>query len=126
MFDVAFADLARGFSDLTGSPFNEAVVTWPGTPTYDAGGSIVDPGMPVTDDASVQFDAATLAMRQAEGFLETDVRMLVLADGLAQPLDTAARIVVAGGRWAGTWQVLSAQRDPAGVGWECAGRKVSG
>ena len=39
-------------------------------------------------------------------------------------LDTKARIVVASGANAGTWELLSVVRDPAGIGYECRGRKL--
>lgn len=123
MLDQMFADIAIGFSDIAGAPYVDAVATWPGTPVKDAGGSIVTPGTPVSLPCKAQFDAATLAMREAEGFLQTDVRILVLAATLEGELDTAAKLVVASGDHAGTWTLLSCQRDPAGIGFECRGRR---
>lgn len=125
MFDQTFANIATGFSNIFGGPFQLVTATWPGTPTKDAGGSITAAGTPVSKSCNAQFDAATQAMRQAEGFLETDVRILVLAASLDGALDEAARIVVASGTNAGTWSLLSVTRDPAGVGYECRGRKVA-
>lgn len=117
---AAFANMAA----TVGAPFLEAVASWPGTPTIDAGGSITAPGTPASYACKAQFDAPTQQMREAEGFLQTDVRILVLAASLAVPLDTAARIIVATGPNAGTWALLSCQRDPAGIGYECVGRKA--
>jgi hypothetical protein len=125
MLDQVFSDLAVGFAEQFGAPFVAAEAVWPGTPTKDAGGSIISPGVPIRLGCKAQFDAATQAMRLAEGFLETDVRILVLAATLAGALDTAARIEVATGQYAGTWTLLSCQRDPAGIGYECRGRKAS-
>jgi hypothetical protein len=129
VFDAAFASIAAGFSQLAGGPFVDAVATWPGAPVYDTGGSIVTPGTPASYACKAQFDAPTQQMREAEGFLQTDVRILVLAASLhaslAPALDTAAEIVVASGPNAGRWALLTCQRDPAGVGYECAGRRVS-
>lgn len=125
MFDSAFASLATSFSGISGAPFNAATVSWRGKPTLDSGGSIIAAGTPESYGCQVQFDVVTNAMRGADGFLETDVRMLVLAAGLARPVDTEAKIAVASGKWAGTWQVLSAQTDPAGIGYDCGGRKVA-
>ena len=88
----------------------------------DAGGSIVAPAEPLSYACSVQFDSATQAMRATEGFLETDMRLLVLT--FDRPLDTAAGIMVAAGEHAGPWQLLSCQRDPVGIGWDCRGRRV--
>lgn len=128
MFDAAFASIANAFAG-TGGPFVAALATWPGTPTYDSGGSIVTPGTPASYACKAQFDAPTQQMRAAEGFLQTDVRILVLAAtlhaSLAPPLDTAAEIVVTGGPNAGRWALITCQRDPASIGYECRGRKVS-
>ena len=121
MLDAAFASLANGFAARFGAPFVDAVAKWPGTPVKDAGGSITTPGTPVQYPCRVQFDAATQAMRQAEGFLETDARILVLTASLEVTLDTEARIIADGA----TWALLSCQRDAAGIGYECRGRKVS-
>jgi hypothetical protein len=125
MLDALFADLANGFAEQFGAPYQDAVARWPGVPVKDAGGSIVTPGAPISHACRVQFDAATQAMRSAEGFIETDVRILVLASGLERRLDSEAQIVVAEGQYAGTWALLSCTRDPAGIGFECRGRRVS-
>lgn len=119
MFDEAFAGIAAAFTTDDG-PFHEAEAVWPGVPVMDEGGSIVDPGAPIKQRCTVQFDAATLAMRQAEGFRETDVRLIVL--GLDE-LDISAVVKIAAGSRAGTWALQSCQRDPAAVGWECRARR---
>lgn len=124
MLDQLFADIATGFSGEHGAPFVDATAVWGGTPTKDAGGSITVAGAPVSKTCKAQFDAATQAMRDAEGFLETDVRVLVLSATLDAVLNTQAKILVATGDHAGTWSLLSCTRDPAGIGFECRGRKV--
>lgn len=128
MFSAAFANIATGFSNMAGGPFVDAVATWPGTPVMDAGGSITTPGTPASYPCKCQFDAPTQQMREAEGFLQTDVRVLVLAAtlhaSLAPALDTGATIIVASGPNAGRWALITCQRDPAGLGYECRGRKV--
>lgn len=122
MFDAAFASIAAGFSERFGGPFVEATAWWPGTPVKDSGGSIVTPGTPVSLSVKAQFDAPTLAMRQAEGFMEQDARVLVLAfDGT---LDADAQIRVASGVNAGNWSLVTVTRDPAGVGYECRARRI--
>lgn len=125
MFDEAFARIAVGFAEQFGGPFVDAIAWWAGTPVKDDGGSIITPGTPVTLACKAQFDAPTISMRAAEGFEENDARILVLAATLAGTLDASARIVVASGANAGTWSLLTAVRDPAGVGYECRGRKVA-
>jgi hypothetical protein len=125
MFPDVFANLATGFADQFGAPFIEATATWPGEATFDAGGSVLSPGTPVSKACRAQFDSPTQAMRLAEGFLETDARIIVLAGSLDGALDSEARIVVASGDNAGTWALLSCVRDPAGIGYEARGRRVS-
>ncbi|TKD50218.1 hypothetical protein [Sphingomonas baiyangensis] len=105
-----------------GGPYHAATASWPGTPVMDAGGSIVTPGTPVTSDCSAQVDAATEAMRQAEGYAEGDARILVL--GL-EALDTDARLTIAAGPHAGTWTLQSVELDPIAVGWVCRGRRAA-
>jgi hypothetical protein len=125
MFDQVFANLAVGFSAVAGGPFADATATWPGTPIKDDGGTITTPGTPVSLACKVQFDTPTQAMRAAEGFLESDARILVLSASLSGTLDSEARIVSASGPYAGTWSLLSVTGDPAGIGWECRARRVA-
>lgn len=121
MFDAAFASIAAGFAERFGAPFVDAVAWWPGEPVKDAGGSIISPGTPVQYPCRAQFDAPTIAMRQAEGFTEQDARVLVLDfDGT---LDADAEIRVASGDNAGEWRLLTVTRDPAAVGYECRARR---
>ena len=122
MLDQVFSNLATGFVAQFGAPFGDAVATWLGTATFDSGGSITAAGTPVSLACKAQFDAPSQAMRAAEGFVETDARIIVLA--FSATLDTKARIVVATGANAGTWELLSVVRDPAGIGYECRGRKL--
>ncbi|QOV95263.1 hypothetical protein [Novosphingobium sp. ES2-1] len=120
-----FADLATGFAAQFGAPFQEVTATWPGTAVYDDGGSIVTPGTPVEKPCKAQFDAPTEAMRNDPGFLEKDMRLIVLSGTLDGTLDSAANVVVGDGEHAGTWSLESVQGDPAGIGWECRARKVA-
>lgn len=122
MLDQLFANLATGFAAQFGAPFEDATATWAGTATFDTGGSIMAAGTPVSHACKAQFDAPSQAMRATEGFMETDARIIVLA--FSATLDTKARITVASGANAGTWELLSVTRDPAGIGYECLGRKL--
>jgi hypothetical protein len=124
MLDRTFAELAAGFSEQFGAPFHEATAVWPGTPAYDDGGSIVTPGTPVSDACKVQVSAPTEAMRGDAGFVATDMRLLVLAASLGAVLGTEAKIVIPAGIHAGSWELHSVTRDPAGIGWNCRGRRV--
>jgi hypothetical protein len=125
MFAQAFASIATGIAAQFGGPFQEVTVRWPGAPIYDDGGSIITPGAPVSLTCKAQFDVPTEAMRSDPGFLERDMRLIVLAATLAAPLDSAAKVVVASGEYAGTWSLETCQGDPVGIGYECRARRVA-
>lgn len=126
MLEARFAGIAAAVSQRLGSPFFAATAKWPGTPTFDSGGSIVAPGIEEAHACTVQFDNATQAMRQIVGYVQTDVRILVLRDSIDREIDTKAQIIVSSGRYAGTWEILSyPSLDPAGIGYECLGRRVA-
>lgn len=124
MLNQMFADLATGFAAQFGAPFQDVVATWPGMAEYDDGGSIVTPGVPVAKPCKAQFDAPTEGMRSDPGFLEKDVRIIVLSGTLNGTLDGEASIIVSDGEHAGTWSLETVTGDPAGIGWECRARKV--
>lgn len=124
MLDRIFADLAAGFSAQFGAPFHEASAVWPGTLGYDNGGSIETPAAPIAKPCRVQLSAPTEAMRSDAGFVATDMQLRVLAASLDGALDTEAKIVIPAGVHAGTWELHSASRDTAGIGWACRGRRV--
>ena len=125
MLNQFFADLAAGFAAQFGAPFQDVVATWSGVAEYDDGGSILTPGTPVSLTCKAQFDAPTEAMRNDPGFVERDMRVLVLSATLDGVLNSEAKIVVASGEHAGTWSLESVVGDPAGIGWECRARKVT-
>lgn len=125
MLNQIFASLATGFAAQFGAPFQDVTATWPGTAVYDDGGSIVTPGTPVSLPCKAQFDVPTEAMRSDPGFLEKDMRLIVLTATLDGTLDSEAKIVVATGEHAGTWSLESITGDPAGIGWECRARKIA-
>lgn len=124
MFAETFANLATGFAAQFGGPFQEVSARWPGTATYDNGGSITAAGTPITRTCKAQFDMPTEAMRADPGFLERDMRLIVLAATLECTLDSAANIVVASGPHAGTWSLETCQGDPVSIGYECRARRV--
>ena len=124
MLDAVFASLANGFAAEFGAPYHDAVAVWPGVPVLDKGGSIVTPADKIEKDCRAQVSATTQAMRDDAGFRATDMRIYVLAASLDGTLDADARIVIATGVHAGTWELLSVARDTAGIGWACTGRRV--
>lgn len=123
MFDAVFADLAGSLSQALGGPYHPAIVHGQTDPVFDDGGSIVTPGTPQTRDCLCQVDAATQAMRQADSFVDTDVRLLLLTTSLEGALVVGERVEVTAGPGAGTYSVLSAVRDPLGLAWDCRGRR---
>ena len=97
-----------------------AQAIWQGETVYDDGGSIITPGEPVSVDCMVQKDVATEAMRAEAGFVQTDVALFILADGLDKPIDTDATIE----RECETFSVQSVVLDPMATHWICRGRAV--
>lgn len=67
-----------------------------------------------------QLDATTQAMQRAEGYVDTDQRILVLAQGV-DPISTDDEITVGGVRW----QIASVSQDPAKAYYELRGRRAS-
>ncbi len=65
-----------------------------------------------------QLDSTTQAQQGADGYVDTDQRILVLASGLA-PITTDDEITIEGVRWA----IESVSRDPAGAYFDLRGRK---
>lgn len=120
-FASAFATASR----MVPGVFVPVTATWPGVPALDSGGSIVTPGVATEILCRAQFDRVTEAMRASDDFLEADVRIMIPAAGLDRPITEAARIVVACGANEGIWSLRSVERDPAGVGYDCRGRKVA-
>lgn len=90
-----------------------------GEPQYGPGGTIIgyEGG---ESPVKVQIDAATDAMRRADGFAEGDVRLIILAMGV--PEVTSDHAVTVSGR---RYQLQSAERDPALTHWVCRGRRAN-
>lgn len=90
-----------------------------GTLTDDgAGGGVQSFASP--EAIKAQLDATTEAMQSAEGFVDTDQRILVLAYGV-DPLSTDDEIQIGATRW----QIASVNQDPAQAYYELRGRRAS-
>lgn len=87
---------------------------------YDDGGSVV-PSEPDLIDAFAQVDQCTEAMRQAEGYTERDVRLIVLREGVGE-LTTDDRVELLSGPCTGVYLVQSIGVDPAGAYLDCRAR----
>ena len=124
MFADTFKALALSFG--AAGPYVPALLTWPGEPVLDAGGSIGTPGTPDSMDCFVQVDVATEAMRADADFQSRDVRLLILSSGLQRVPDESARVVIGTGANAGVYTLQTVSRDPVGVGFECRARFIKG
>lgn len=84
----------------------------------DGQGGGADNGFGTAEAVKVQIDQATQGMRGAEGFNEGDVRILMLAHGVAAP-DTDAEIAAGGDRY----MIETVATDSCGSYYELRGRK---
>lgn len=92
--------------------------TGTGTPIYGPGGIIT--GYAGGDKAvKVQVDAATDAMRRGDGYAEGDVRIIMLAQGIAA-VTSDHRVTVG----PVTYSLQSAELDAAASHWICRGRRI--
>lgn len=89
-------------------------------PIFDGEGNIIGFSGGGDIACKAQVDAATYAMRQAEGYSEGDVRIIVLSAGLGVEVTTDMQISVAGKRW----MIGSVERDAAASHWVCRGREA--
>lgn len=122
MLDAAFRQIAAAVSSAVGGPFHAAKLLYSGTPVYDGGGDIIVPATPYEVACTAQIDAVTEAMRQAEGFLERDVRILILGP---DSLTTEPDLTVSSGPFSGqAYSLITVQRDPLAFGWECRARAI--
>ena len=121
---AAFAKIAVAVSNAGLGPYVDSFAEWPGIPVVDDGGSIVSPGTPLSLPCKVQVDRVTEAMRQAEGYRDKDVALLVLCATLAAELDTDATLNVTAGPNAGRWSVQSVDKDTMGTHYICRGRRA--
>lgn len=119
-----FAGFAQNISARFGGPYHASRITDKGNPVYDDGGSIVTPGTPSTRTCMAQVDSVTEDMRREEGFVEGDVRILVLSDTLTGGITTDNSIEVLAGPHAGSWQIETVGADAFGIYHELRGRKA--
>lgn len=124
MLAERFAGIARAVSNRFGGPYHDAVLRWPGVPVTDDGGSIISPGTPEEYDCSAQIDVVTEAMRLEAGYTDMDMRVLILAPGLARPVDTDATLEVLAGPHAGTWTIAGESLDTMGFAFDGRGRRA--
>jgi hypothetical protein len=86
--------------------------------TDDGKGGGAGDGFAPAEAVKVQVDQATQAMRGAEGYVDGDVRILMLAHGVAAP-DTDCEVGAGGARY----MIESVGTDACGSYYELRGRK---
>lgn len=117
-----FAERAAFVSSMYGGPYYDALVHSLGEAVYDNGGSIVTPGTATQRTCQAQVDSVTQDMRREEGFVDGDVRILVLTVTLTANITTDDQIEILGGANLGRFMVQSVTRDAMGIYYEIRGR----
>jgi hypothetical protein len=110
--------LAAAFAGSFNAVYLDGSLYRPATGWTDDGkGGGPDRGFLPAESVKVQIDQATQAMRVTEGFMETDMRILMLAHGVAAP-NTDCEVAAGGARY----MIQSVGTDPAGSYYEMRGR----
>jgi hypothetical protein len=110
-------DIAATFSAaLSGLYLDASLFRWGGTDDGQGGGTS---GFGDPEPVKAQLDATTQAQRLAEGYSDTDQRILVLAAGVTAPT-TDDEITVRSIRW----KIASVATDPAASYYDLRGRRA--
>lgn len=110
--------LAAAFAGVFGAVYLDASLYRAVEFSDDGMGGGSDGDFAPAEAVKVQIDQASQAMRAAEGYVEGDVRILMLAHGVPAP-DTDAEVGAGGIRY----MIESVATDPAGSYYELRGRK---
>lgn len=111
-------DIAAAFAGVFGGVYLDGMLYRPNEFTDDGKGGGAGPGFLPGEAVKVQVDAATQAMRAGEGYVEGDVRILMLAHGVAAP-DTDCECAAGGARY----MIETVGTDSAGSYYELRGRR---
>jgi hypothetical protein len=111
--------LAETFAAVFGGVYSDGLLYRPNDFADDGKGGGDGQGFDDPQPVKVQVDQATQSMRQAEGFVEGDVRILMLAHGVAG-VTSDCEIEARGTRY----MIEFVGTDPAGSYWEVRGRKA--
>lgn len=90
-------------------------------PVFDDYGNVIALGGGSDIAIKVQRDACSYAMRQADGFVEGDVALIILADGLSVEPTTDMQVTDGTGQ---RWMIQSVDKDAANSHFICRGRKA--
>ncbi|WP_305097483.1 hypothetical protein [Croceibacterium aestuarii] len=112
-------DIAAIFSAaLSGLYLDATLHAGTGEPIYDELGNVI--GYSGGDTAiKAQVDQASEAMREASGFAEGDVRLIILAQGIGD-VTTDMQVTVRGA----TFSLYAAELDAAASHWICRARET--
>lgn len=110
--------VAAAFAAVFGGIYVNGQLYRPNAFTDDGMGGGIGSGFAPPEAVKVQIDAVTDAMRSAEGYVDGDVRILMLAHGLVAP-DTDCELSANNTRW----MVESVSIDPCGSYYELRGRR---
>jgi hypothetical protein len=112
------------FGELMTPLYLPATLTDTTGTTYTEKGRVVRNSTP--RDCLAQVDSCTEAMREAEGYTDTDRGVFILAASLEGEALTGQEITVHKGPYAGTpWRLASPiDRDPAGAYWRARAARV--
>lgn len=108
--------IASAFASAFGSIFLDATLHRATLTEDGVGGGSEDF---VDEPVKAQLDQTTQAMQAADGYVDSDQRIIVLASGVA-PIDTDDEITIGGQRW----KIASVTVDPAGSYYDLQGRKA--
>lgn len=109
-------DLRASFAQVFSSFYLDATLHRR-TITYDSEGGGAE--AEVDEAVKAQLSRTTQKMRDRDSYVDTDQRILVLAEGI-DPIDTECEITVKGQRWS----IAFAEQDPVGAYWDLHGRKA--
>jgi hypothetical protein len=109
------------FSGMFSGFYLDATLFRKPTFTDDGAGGGTDNPSGTGEAVKVQPDQTTQAMRETEGYVDTDKRFLMLAHGVAEP-DTDAELQAEGKRWG----FVNWNRDPCSAYFDCHCRYRSG
>jgi hypothetical protein len=111
-------DIAAAFAGVFGGIYLDGSLYRPNDFADDGMGGGAGTGFANPEPVKVQIDAATQAMRMGDGYVEGDVRILMLAHGVAAP-DTDCEVAAGGVRY----MIETVGTDTAGSYYELRGRK---
>lgn len=109
--------LAQIFHGAFAGLFLDATLHRPQASTDDGAGGGEGNGFADPESVKASLDAATEAMRSTEGYVDTDVRILLLAHGVTRPTSDC-EITIRNVRYG----IRTVATDPAQAAWELHGR----